>query len=239
MMISFLLQAVLVAAFPLQQQRLFSNSIEIDATNRIPTPFESAIQARRILSNERYAVLSTIYPSTRPSLNTFDSASDAGTLENRPDTVAGLPVGLPEYIADCEDTGSPTLLAISISTSAKNWASGSNVSLAVTSHAPTGQDWESQAAHPRYTLLGYVEPMTDTAVKEKNIEECFLKRHEDAESWLPGNEIHESYWARMVVKEVYWIGGFGDRAYIGWISGDDWRRAGESILQPEMSPDYH
>lgn len=27
---------------------------------------------------------------------------------------------------------------------------------------------------------------------------------------------------RLVVEEVYWIGGFGDRAYIGWIPKDEW-----------------
>lgn len=27
----------------------------------------------------------------------------------------------------------------------------------------------------------------------------------------------------MVVDQVYWIGGFGDRAYIGWIPIDEWR----------------
>jgi len=27
----------------------------------------------------------------------------------------------------------------------------------------------------------------------------------------------------MVVQQVYWIGGFGDRAFIGWFDIDDWR----------------
>ena len=52
---------------------------------------------------------------------------------------------------------------------------------------------------------------------------CFLEKHPDAEAWTPGNKIHESYWARLVVEEVYWIGGFGDRAYIGWIGEGVWR----------------
>lgn len=55
------------------------------------------------------------------------------------------------------------------------------------------------------------------------MEKCFLDRHEDAEAWLPGNEIHESWWGRLVVREVYWIGGFGDRAFIGWIPEEVWR----------------
>ncbi len=27
----------------------------------------------------------------------------------------------------------------------------------------------------------------------------------------------------MVVEEFYWFGGFGDRAYIGWIPIEEWR----------------
>lgn len=27
----------------------------------------------------------------------------------------------------------------------------------------------------------------------------------------------------MVVEEIYWFGGFGDRSYIGWISAEEWR----------------
>jgi hypothetical protein len=28
---------------------------------------------------------------------------------------------------------------------------------------------------------------------------------------------------RLVVQDIYWVGGFGDRAYIGWIDAKDWR----------------
>lgn len=28
---------------------------------------------------------------------------------------------------------------------------------------------------------------------------------------------------RFVVQEIYWVGGFGDRAYIGWIPIEEWR----------------
>lgn len=31
----------------------------------------------------------------------------------------------------------------------------------------------------------------------------------------------------MVVREVYWIGGFGDRAYIGWIPEAEWSGVSE------------
>ena len=210
----------------------------VPSTARIPTAYESAIEARRILSGERYGVLSTIFPSSTPNeilLPSIPHPQEKGphAYENRPSSVRGLPVGLPEYIADCEGTGDPTLLAISISTSAKNWAAGSNVSLAITSHDGSGRDWRSQAANPRYTLFGYVASLSTKEVEAQRVQSCFLQKHPDAKYWLPGNSIHESYWARVVVTEVYWIGGFGDRAYIGWISGDDWRRAGTQMLDAQ------
>lgn len=67
-----------------------------------------------------------------------------------------------------------------------------------------------------------MEAIPPSEVEADMVERCFLDRHLDAEAWLPGNQIHESWWARLVVSDVYWIGGFGDRAYIGWISAEVW-----------------
>ena len=54
----------------------------------------------------------------------------------------------------------------------------------------------------------------------KAMGKCFVETHQDAKWWLPGNRIHEAEFVRLVVREVYWIGGFGDRAYIGWIPAE-------------------
>ena len=59
--------------------------------------------------------------------------------------------------------------------------------------------------------------------KLADVSKCFVKQHPDAKYWLPGNSIHESEFVRLVVTQVYWIGGFGDRAYIGWIDPKDWK----------------
>lgn len=75
---------------------------------------------------------------------------------------------------------------------------------------------------PRFSLVGYIEPVPTSEVLSYDVEACFLNRHPDAEAWLPGNKIHQSWWGRLVVREVYWIGGFGDRAYIGWIPEREW-----------------
>lgn len=82
----------------------------------------------------------------------------------------------------------------------------------------------SAANLPRFSLLGYLEDVhLSSAADAQALQSCFLGYHPDAKYWLPGNRIHESGWVRLVVTQVYWVGGFGDRAYIGWIPVEEWR----------------
>lgn len=74
------------------------------------------------------------------------------------------------------------------------------------------------------TFTDYPFPRSSpTDVLTHALPACFVKSHPDAAAWLPGNRIHESSFVRLVVQEVYWIGGFGDRAYIGWIPVEEWK----------------
>lgn len=189
---------------------------------RIPSVRESAIQARRILRLESIATLSTVFPSDSKVSDSPES------LERRPHGLGGAPIGLMDYYADCEDHGDPTILAIGIATSFKNVEAGSNITLSLRWHPQDGK-WQSPASLPRYSLLGHLEDISDEAAGLK-LKLCFLKSHPDAAAWLPGNRIHESHWVRLVVDEVYWIGGFGDRAYIGWIPADVWRTVTEDEI---------
>ncbi|GAB7355061.1 hypothetical protein MBLNU459_g5654t1 [Dothideomycetes sp. NU459] len=210
-------------------QYIFSNPDPGEASAfRIPTVHESAVQARRILRLEDIGTLSTVFPS--------DSASAVWTdglvpFEQRPTGLGGSPIGLMDYYADCEpDTGNPTILAISIATSFKNVAAGSNITLSVRYHPQDGK-WHSAASLPRYSLIGHLEDIDESTIKKASLAACFVKKHPDAAAWLPGNRIHASNWVRLVVDEVYWIGGFGDRAYIGWIPIDDWRSVTEDEIE--------
>lgn len=209
-------------------QRIFSNPPEEDVF-QIPTSYESAIMARRILHLTPLGTLSTVFPSTK-------------SRENRPSGLHGTPIGLMDYVADCESEGNPTILAINIATSFKNVAAGSNISLALqwtppyppskrisfpyfslfsdTDPAPTPY---SAANLPRFSLIGYLEKIQGGVIDQMRLAKCFTNVHPDAKYWLPGNRIHESEWVRLVVTDVYWIGGFGDRAYIGWIPVEEWR----------------
>jgi len=144
-----------------------------------------------------------------------------------------MPIGLMDYIADCEEAGNPTILAINIATSFKNAAAGSNVTLSLQWTPPYPPSKRislfskeavpySAANLPRFALMGYLEPIPEKTIKELSVGDCFVKSHKDAKYWLPGNSIHESEFVRLVVQQVYWIGGFGDRAYIGWIPIEEW-----------------
>jgi len=86
----------------------------------IPTRYESTVLGRRLLALSSTGTLATVFPSNTSSYPRLPSG-----LEN-------IPIGLPDYIASCEEpSGNPTLLALTISTSTRNAVSGSNVSLSL------------------------------------------------------------------------------------------------------------
>lgn len=100
------------------------------------------------------------------------------------------------------------------------------MSLSIASKDEDGHEWDSPAAHPRFALQGWLERVPDAEVKQKGLDECYFGMHPDARRWAPGSGVHAAYWARLRVEAVYWFGGFGDRAYIGWIGMGDWWAAG-------------
>jgi hypothetical protein len=231
---------------------------------RIPTSYESAVLGRRILALTPIGTLSTVFPKHKPSHD-----DDASAQERRPAGLDGMPYGLMEYIADCEDDdlGNPTILAITIGTTFKNAAAGSNVSLAVQwtpPHPPAKRieieraqrrSWlsylglgKSEAHHdaaplpysaanlPRFSLIGHLEPIKGGDDREgevgSSLARCYVKTHPDAKYWLPGNRIHEAHFVRLVVEQIYWVGGFGDRAFIGWIPVEEWYVTLCAVLLP-------
>ncbi|KAJ5249234.1 hypothetical protein N7468_000685 [Penicillium chermesinum] len=238
-----LVSAPLVGAFviPYDPQVLLANHEQrlpesspldqgVDAFTR-PSWFTSTLLARRLLALSSSGVVSTTFPDPVPS------------SAHAPSSVAGLPIGLREYTADCnsflpehlsnDDNGDPTILALRVATTFKNINAGSNLSLEL--------DWwdhidqagpvypglpRSPAALPRVTLFGYLEalpPLTDEAATR--LEQCFLQAHPDAKVWLPGasGSPHSSFWARLIVTHAYWIGGFGDVQQIGWMNVTEWK----------------
>src|ERR1700760_985292 len=207
-LVSFLFISWTIALALPPAQNVLSLSEPSDHTFRMPTVHESAVMARRILRLETIGTLSTSFP---------DSSSDY----RRPKDVGGKPFALMDYFGDCESQGNPTVLAMPIASNFRNVAAGSNMTLSLRWHPPVNRPY-SAAEMPRFALIGYLERIDAGFREMARLGFCFGKAHPDAVLWMPGNRIHTSYWARMVVTEVYWLGGFGDRAYIGWIPIEEW-----------------
>lgn len=206
-------------------QHVVANPSEHEGGYRIPTVHETVVMARRILHLSSIGTLVTSFPETSRSYD-----DDLHTSENRPSGIEGSPIGLMEYYADCEpDTGNPTFLAINIATPYKNFAAGSNISLGVrwwpkqsNIYSSLDEDEDiptphTPAALPRFSLHGRLEPISGVDLAKNLIPACFLKAHPDSVLWQPGNDIHTSEYMRFVVEHIYWFGGFGDRARIGWL----------------------
>ncbi|KAL2758564.1 hypothetical protein ACRALDRAFT_2052073 [Sodiomyces alcalophilus JCM 7366] len=245
---------------------VFSNpSVSTDSDFRIPTSYESAVMGRRILALSKLGHLSTVFPPS--SSSSLDSEDQETQDWRRPPGLDGVPIGMMDYVADCEadGLGNPTVLAFAIATSFQNARAGSNISLSMRwtpPHPPAkrmstesssslsffdhlrgllgfspstdadgnddGDDHDtvpySAANLPRLSILGYVETFQPDSDEESALASCFVNRHPDARYWLPGNRIHRCEWARIVVQAIYFVGGFGDRAYIGWIPVDQWQK---------------
>lgn len=257
-------QALNIDLAPPHTDHAFSNpSTPANTGFRVPSSYESAVMGRRILALSKLGHLSTVFPSHSSSASEEDVGEQGW---RRPSNVGGSPIGMMDYVADCEseDVGNPTILAISMATSFQNVRAGSNISLSMRwtpPYAPSKrissassssstslldsirrvlfggpeedsdpQDGDaadtvpySAANLPRFSLIGYLENIPEDAQDSgDDLAECFVHKHPDAKYWLPGNRIHHSEWNRLVVTAVYWVGGFGDRAYIGWIPLDEW-----------------
>lgn len=172
-------------------------------------------------------------------VTTFPEQTHANleTTENRPSQVAGSPIGLMEYYADCDPhSGDPIVLGIDIATPYRNHAAGSNVSLAVrwwpkqrTAYSLFSADEDiptphTPAALPRFSLHGSLRTIPEEKLADGKIQKCFLRAHPDSIYWQPGNDIsHSSQYMQLHVEHVYWFGGFGDRARIGWLPIELWR----------------
>lgn len=176
---------------------------------KVPTKKEAALNARQLVHSNKFATISTTYP------NSPDRRTPTG--------FEGSPIGLVDYYADCDDNGDPTVIYMPIGTAFHNAELGSNVSFSVfdpeTLKAPVPAD------HPRFALLGKFVDVDAPFGSEEDLRlrECFRKYHPDA-LWTPGNPVHGrgKRWARLEVKAAYFVGGFGNHAYIGQLDVEDY-----------------
>lgn len=147
----------------------------------------------------------------------------------------GDAISFSEYYVDIYKNGSPYLIILKISSVnqiLKNMdvkkvgfsirtgdhQPQENVDL----HYPGGLAY-STAGSPRVVIKGELKYILDVDRQEEiKMEKEFIKRHRDAKFWLPSSKItaHKGNWAKLEINSIYFIGGFGDRAYIGNIPVD-------------------
>ncbi|RKP30052.1 hypothetical protein METBISCDRAFT_17198 [Metschnikowia bicuspidata] len=184
--------------------------------HRIPTKEEGAQVARTLINRESMMNVNTIGQS---------------------ETDKGLPKSAVEYYVDCDGDGNPYWLVVDIGSPFRDISNGSpfTASIRVGGHPlhdyvdpryPGGIPL-SPMGSPRVNLRGMLEEVPQDPETSLKLRQCFLERHPDARWWLPSNLVlpHKTHWTRIVVSDVYMIGGFGDRAYIGPIDGETYHRA--------------
>jgi len=80
-------------------------------------------------------------------------------------------------------------------------------------------------ATARVTLLGRLAPVEPA--KRAAAEAAYLLKHPMAAEWI-GFEDFQLY--VMDVEDVYWVGGFGDGHYIGWVAATEFLAHCEHLL---------
>ncbi|CUM57882.1 unnamed protein product [Debaryomyces tyrocola] len=189
-------------------------------TNAVPNIKDGARVARTLVSRESLV-----------NVNTFQTIKLGGEVTH-------VPASSMEYYADCDGNGDPYWLVVDIGSTFQNIEKGSDYTFTIrvgdhpldekvdTSYP--GGIKHSPAGSPRINLRGRLEDVTfENPIEQLELEACFLKRHPDAKAWLPRNKItpHKSHWVKLIVDEVYIVGGFGNLAYIGTIDGYLYHRA--------------
>ncbi|KZV66432.1 hypothetical protein PENSPDRAFT_636956 [Peniophora sp. CONT] len=163
---------------------------------------EAAAIARRVLARSAVGTMATIYPE------------DHGILP-------GQPYAMQEYYANCFSNGSLALIFLPISRHSQNI-------LHSPSHAASISVWSEppSASQPRVSLMGNVT-LLPFGSGEEGLKECYLREHRDARWWLPGDDegAHLAYWARFDPHTVYFVGGFGDEHFIGYIPLEKYQNA--------------
>lgn len=187
----------------------------------IPTEIEAAAVARSLVNRESLTNVNTL----KKIVNTNGFSKEH-------------PVSFMEYYADCDNDGDFYWLIVEASTAYKNIAAGSDFSFSIRAGDHPINDHvnpyypggivNSPAGSPRISLLGTLTNVSFVTPAEKiKLETCFIKKHPDAKAWLPSAiaSPHKTHWTKFVVDDIYFIGGFGDRAYIGNIDSKIYHEA--------------
>ena len=132
-----------------------------------------------------------------------------GTLSTMSARHRGYPFGsLMPYGLDAR--GNPVFLLSALAMHTRNLIAEPRASLLVTETVAPGE----VSAAERVTLLGEVWRLEDTESAE--VRDAYIARHPDAQQWVDYGDF--GFW-RMLVREVYYVGGFG---VMGWVVPEEY-----------------
>lgn len=167
---------------------------------------ESGALSRELVSSAYFGTLSTIQTQA------------AGNP-----SVANYPYGSVADVADEEpSTGRPLMLLSALERNMINAEATPQVSLHVFTTPATAAELKRPAlfdvmTKPRTTLLGELELVPDDELAAARA--AYLRKHPESAAWI-GFADFGLY--RLVVKDVYVVGGFGNTHYIGWVGADQY-----------------
>lgn len=122
-----------------------------------------------------------------------------------------------DYADEQPSTGRPLVLLSKLERNIVNTKAVPKCSLAI--HTPADNETDPMAA-PRVTLLGSLTPVpADELPKARD---TYLRAHPMAKMWI---DFSDFVLYRMDVADVYWVGGFGNDHYIGWVAADKYLAA--------------
>ncbi|WPK27212.1 hypothetical protein PUMCH_004589 [Australozyma saopauloensis] len=183
---------------------------------KIPSMEEGAVVARTLVNRESMMNVNTI----------SQSGADKG-----------YPKSSVEYYVDCDGDGNPYWLIVDIGSPYRHISQGSRFSVSVRAgDHPQNEKVDdrypggvplSPMGQPRVNLMGELQEIAHDPEVWGKLLRCFIERHPDSKWWLPTNLVlpHRTHWAKIIVHDVYMVGGFGDRAYIGPIDGETYHKA--------------
>lgn len=184
-----------------------------------PTVEDGALVARTLVKRESLANVNTIQSITKDDL------------------IYEIPVSSMEYYVDCDNDGNLYWLVVDIGSTYQHIKNGSPYSFTIRSgdHALNdkvntnypGGIASSPAGSPRVNLKGHLKDVEyENPLDYAALEKCFVSRHPDAKWWLPSNPIspHKTHFIKFEVEDIFIIGGFGDRAYIGPVDSELYHR---------------
>ncbi|KAL5523897.1 hypothetical protein ACEPAG_8070 [Sanghuangporus baumii] len=163
---------------------------------------DAALLARSLVASQAVGVMATIFPA-----NT---------------SLEGEPFALQEYYANCYSNGSLSLITMPISRHTRNIVHSP-------SHSASMTVWSTPpaASRARVALIGNVTILDTPLAVDSGIQDCYLQQHPDARFWLPDDPdgAHEAFWARFDPHSVFFVGGFGNKHYIGDVPLDLYQSA--------------